>query len=186
MESEDRRVRKTKKALQEALMDLVKGKELSAVTVRTLVEKADVHRATFYMHYRDIYDLYEQIENTVLLELDRIIEAHQEKSYEELFVNIIEYIRTHTETCQFLLEENCVRGFRDRLCSFLERRYLDDWKRETGQNTVSDEWAFLAGYHAQGCLAIISRWASEGFIYPSNSLSDLILKICVSFDRIVM
>ena len=56
-ESADRRVRKTKKALRDALVELILEKGYGAVTVQDVVERADVGRTTFYAHFTDKEDL---------------------------------------------------------------------------------------------------------------------------------
>ncbi|OTO96544.1 hypothetical protein A5852_002511, partial [Enterococcus faecium] len=50
--NEDPRVRKTKKALQEGLSEIMIRKELRKITVKELCIKSDIHRATFYSHYK--------------------------------------------------------------------------------------------------------------------------------------
>ena len=59
---QDRRVRRTRKRLQEALAALMREKELKDITVRELTDLADVNRGTFYSHYKDLYDMREQVE----------------------------------------------------------------------------------------------------------------------------
>jgi AcrR family transcriptional regulator len=53
----DRRVRKTRDALRQALMILMTQKGYDAVTVQEIIDRADVGRATFYAHYADKGDL---------------------------------------------------------------------------------------------------------------------------------
>lgn len=59
-ENEDLRVRRTRKMLQEALLELTVEKGFAAVTVRDICERAMVNRSTFYRHYLDKYALLEQ------------------------------------------------------------------------------------------------------------------------------
>lgn len=49
----DRRVRRTRKSLHDALMELMLEKGYEAVTVQDLIDRADVGRSTFYAHFRD-------------------------------------------------------------------------------------------------------------------------------------
>ncbi len=49
----DRRVRRTRKRLQEALIALILEKGYPKVTISDLLERADVGRSTFYLHYAD-------------------------------------------------------------------------------------------------------------------------------------
>ena len=70
MEGADRRVRRTKSRLRQALAQLLLEKDLSSITVRELTELADVNRGTFYTHYKDLYDMLEQMENEMFQELE--------------------------------------------------------------------------------------------------------------------
>jgi AcrR family transcriptional regulator len=54
---DDRRVRRTRAALREALMVLMTQKGYDAVTVQEVIDRADVGRSTFYAHYTDKTDL---------------------------------------------------------------------------------------------------------------------------------
>jgi AcrR family transcriptional regulator len=54
---EDRRVRRTRRLLREALLELVAEKGYDRVTVQDVIDRADLSRATFYAHFRDKDDL---------------------------------------------------------------------------------------------------------------------------------
>jgi AcrR family transcriptional regulator len=49
----DRRVARTRKALKEALTDLILEKGYEAITVQDVIDRADVGRSTFYAHFID-------------------------------------------------------------------------------------------------------------------------------------
>ena len=53
----DRRIDKTQRALRMAMSELVEEKDYTAITVRDLVERANVARSSFYAHFRDKDDL---------------------------------------------------------------------------------------------------------------------------------
>jgi AcrR family transcriptional regulator len=57
MKKVDRRVRRTRQALFAALMALLLEKSYAEITVGDITERADLGRATFYLHYRDKDDL---------------------------------------------------------------------------------------------------------------------------------
>lgn len=63
--SEDLRIRRTRKLLQDALIALTVEKGFAAVTVSDLTERAMVNRSTFYRHYLDKYDLLQQFMDDV-------------------------------------------------------------------------------------------------------------------------
>ena len=73
----DRRIRKTKDLLRKTLTELLMEKDLKNITISELTERADINRGTFYLHYKDIYDLYEQIEKELLDDFVAIIARHR-------------------------------------------------------------------------------------------------------------
>jgi len=62
---EDLRVRRTRKLLQQALIEGTVEKGFAALTVRDITRRAMVNRSTFYRHYLDKYDLLEQHLNEI-------------------------------------------------------------------------------------------------------------------------
>jgi AcrR family transcriptional regulator len=53
MTEQDRRVRRTRRILIEALIQLILEKGYSRITVQDILDRADVGRSTFYSHFRD-------------------------------------------------------------------------------------------------------------------------------------
>lgn len=54
---EDRRVRRTRRLLQDALIHLLRRKLLAKIQIKEIVEEADVSRTTFYQHFETKEDL---------------------------------------------------------------------------------------------------------------------------------
>lgn len=59
----DLRVKKTKTGIINAFLQLRAKKPLERITVKELSDLAEINKATFYLHYKDIYDLSEKLEN---------------------------------------------------------------------------------------------------------------------------
>lgn len=78
MEAEkvDRRVRKTRKQLREGLARLLETKSIRDIKVKELVEEVDINRSTFYLHYSDIYDMLEKIEEELFQEIQDAMQTH--------------------------------------------------------------------------------------------------------------
>lgn len=68
--SDDPRARRTREDLREALVSLVSEKGFEAARVRDLTERARVNRATFYKHYRDKWDLLEDVFEGAIADLE--------------------------------------------------------------------------------------------------------------------
>ncbi|HEX2460424.1 MAG TPA: TetR/AcrR family transcriptional regulator [Vicinamibacterales bacterium] len=58
-ERQDRRVRKTKTSLHDALIGLAREKPYPAIAVKEILDRANVGRSTFYTHFRHKDDLLE-------------------------------------------------------------------------------------------------------------------------------
>lgn len=62
----DLRVKRTKKAVQDAFIALRRKKPIEKITVTELSELAGINKATFYLHYADIFALSEEIEDMLI------------------------------------------------------------------------------------------------------------------------
>ena len=80
----DRRVQKTRKLLQDALIELVAEKGYESVTIREILDKANVGRSTFYAHFQDK----DQLLHSILDRLDELFVQH-EKQFSETKKNFV-------------------------------------------------------------------------------------------------
>lgn len=69
----DLRIQKTRNSIINAFLELRSRKPIEKITVTELAELAVINKATFYKHYRDIYDLSESLENDMIASILRSI-----------------------------------------------------------------------------------------------------------------
>ncbi|MDO4976003.1 MAG: TetR/AcrR family transcriptional regulator [Eubacteriales bacterium] len=62
----DLREKKTLRAIHNAFLELRGQKPLERIRVKELVELAEISKGTFYLHYKDIYDLSEKLQKEVV------------------------------------------------------------------------------------------------------------------------
>ena len=62
----DLRTEKTRRAIINAFIKLRSKKPTEKITIKELAENAQINKATFYLHYRDIYDLSVSLEREVV------------------------------------------------------------------------------------------------------------------------
>ena len=182
MKKDDRRVNKTKKAIQEGLAELMLKKELRSITVQELADKADVHRATFYAHYADVYDLYSQMEESAIAEIGVIIE-NGHYTHEEAFRAIVDYVQSNAEMCRLFLDKSLSKDFYEKISKFLEEKCLEHLDELLGAE-VDDKWKYLTSYHIQGCLTIIERWTKQGFDLPKDDIIKMLIQVDMHFMNI--
>ena len=120
--STDRRVRKTKKQLRLALMELLAEKSAKSISVRELTERADINRGTFYIHYRDVGDLLQRLEDEMADRLTALCKDHKpEDSTWEQFPflrDLYRFILDNADLCRVLLGPNGDIAYTDRSAAF--------------------------------------------------------------------
>ncbi|NLC89524.1 MAG: TetR/AcrR family transcriptional regulator [Clostridiaceae bacterium] len=80
-EKGDRRSRRTDMLLQESLVELLQEKNLRDITVSELTDHADLSRTTFYLHYENIDQLYNQLEENLYQQFVRILSVSTDNSH---------------------------------------------------------------------------------------------------------
>lgn len=85
----DLRIERTRKSIINAFIELRGKKPLEKISVKELAELAYINKATFYSHYKDIYDLAEQLEDEAIASVIRSI-PHPDKLLTEPKIAIID------------------------------------------------------------------------------------------------
>ncbi|MGC4019297.1 MAG: TetR-like C-terminal domain-containing protein [Muricomes sp.] len=179
---DDRRVRKTKKALREGLAELISKKDIHNITIKELTDKADIHRSTFYAHYEDLYALYQELEDSVIEELDDIITENFSLHFNEYYEVLFRYIGENKQLCKMLFSNNNALHFSHRLAMLFKGACLKNWCSILNLDHVSEELDYYAQYHLQGCFAMISKWVSSDFEYSSEKIIKMMADIDANIE----
>lgn len=170
MKTEDRRVRRTKEALKKALLQLVCSKEPGSISIKELTEAASVHRGTFYEHYHDIYELYDEVERDAL---EKIRAALTESDFPDrgaIYEAVIDVLQSHADTFMVLMRDGSGSSFEESVAQIFEMSYLQNELTENRLESFSEERRFFLTYHVQGCIAMMKKWIKEGCRYPKEEL----------------
>ena len=175
----DRRSLKTQKALKEALADLLAQKQLRYITVQELSDKADVHRVTFYKHYYDIYELYDQMENQILSDLGLLIIKFHENPTQEFAHQFIDYIAQNPKVFKMIFSPHNTGELRGELSTMVGGIFR---LIQTEKNAVAlsdSRLDYFCAFWANGCLAVIEKWVLSDFAQPK----EFILKNLFQLDN---
>ncbi|MBX4270068.1 TetR/AcrR family transcriptional regulator [Clostridium estertheticum] len=181
----DRRIRKTKKLLREALTELMSEKKLENITIKDLTGKADLNRGTFYLHYRDIYDLLEQSEDGVLEEINIIMSKFDSSALIEFnlkndpfppLVELLEYFADNMNFCETLMGPKGNISFLERLTAILKKEYTK-WVEIYGKKNDMIFNEYFIDYSQFGFIGIIKKWFDSNMETPSKELAVIILKM---------
>lgn len=161
----DRRIRKTKKALKEGLTELMKEKSFLDITVRELAEKVDINRGTFYLHYKDIFDMVSQIEEEIFQEFQLAISAHNPVKMNgqplPLLIEIFEILKENAIICTALLSEHGDIIFVERLKQLIKINAFNAW-RHLFSNKNADKFEYFYSYMLSGCIGLFTAWLQNG------------------------
>lgn len=98
----DARVRYTRMVLRESLLHFMRDKAITEISVKEVCERAQLNRSTFYKHYKDCYDLLEQIENEMLQEYLNSMEQVSCVNVRDLIGSILDMMDKNRDLCELL------------------------------------------------------------------------------------
>ena len=174
MNKTDRRVRRTKKLLKDALAKLLLEKDINSISVSELTTLADISRGAFYTHYQDIYDLYESLENDFIADMSSIIVEGSPNEYYDQYEKVIDYVRENADICRVFMDGTRCR---EKMTAILEERYTAIVLYEMHTNELKEDWKYLIRYHNEGFMAALRLWADNDFAFPKEKLLKMVMDI---------
>ena len=172
----DRRVRKTKKLLRECLTHLLKEKKIQDITVRELTEMADLNRGTFYLHYKDVFDLLEQTEEELLTAfrqlLNRLDAKNSDNELVPVFEEIFSMVQENGDLVEILLGENGDLNFLNRLKALIREKCLENWM-EMFRGGNSSDFEACSAFIVAGSVGLVQHWLQTGMDQSPRDLAIL-------------
>ena len=176
LKKEDRRVRRTKKLLTQALTELLQKKQVKEITVKELTDLADMNRGTFYMYYRDIFDMLEKIEDELFQKLDVIAQTHEHgdptQQVKPILLDLFRFIEENQEMCRVLLSPNGDMNFLHRLYEAIRERGLEIWKDQMG-SLGEKEFDYRYSFVIFGCAGMIRAWVNRSCQETDMQMAEL-------------
>lgn len=162
---DDRRVRRTKQMLRSALLELLREKSVDQITVTELTQKADVNRGTFYGHYKDIYDMVEQMENEMFQEFSDLLHAYPADALRHglrpILQDVFAFLQRYGDVAAALLERDRDTRFLEKLKGMVAERVSLEWGR-LYQFSTPKEQAFCLSFLVGGAVGLIQSWLEGG------------------------
>lgn len=176
---EDRRIRRTRKLLQDALIRLLRRKLLVKIQIKEIVEEADVSRTTFYQHFETKEQLLFSLMDDVFEKIHTAVfhERAVEESFDilQLLTASFEQWRLHGEALRWVLQvEN-----KDQLIAAL-RVHVKTLKQEVYKHSMPNpairaydeyEFSFVAG----GLYMLVKDWVGNGMQESPETMGKILL-----------
>ncbi|MDR1287692.1 MAG: TetR/AcrR family transcriptional regulator C-terminal domain-containing protein [Treponema sp.] len=174
---------KTKNAIRNSLIELMKQKAVARITVTEICRKADIHRTTFYAHYRDQYDLLDQMEKEAMTSIDNLLDENKlvpncgDGQIAAMAEDLLRHIAVNNNSVQALLSRNGDIFFQKKLisCLILHLRQIE--KKYSGDTADDKKNLYYSVFLVHGAIALIQLWLKNNMDMPVPEIADMLLKI---------
>ncbi len=181
MDTEDRRVRRTKERLHDALMSLIEERGYDKITVQDLIDRADVGRSTFYSHYETKDDLL----ISGLHRLSDDIELHMtdDPSANDILpsLGVFRHVADHHELFKAMIGSRGIdlvmHAARDALTERAKSNI--DRRSSTSRNAAipaDARAAFIAG----SLMAFLTWWLDNDRPHPPDQMAEMFQQLTTS------
>ncbi|RIX60024.1 TetR/AcrR family transcriptional regulator [Paenibacillus nanensis] len=177
----DRRVTRTKRMIRDALTELMEEKGFDGITVKDLTERADINRGTFYIHYKDKYDLLEQSEAEMITAIISLAEsgiiniaASYKKSPAQWVLlpfieKLFELLQENAAFMRVVLGPKGDPLFQKKLKDVIRQKALQVLTTFGGDLMVPAE--YLTAYISSAHLGVIQDWLENGMLTSPKEMA---------------
>ena len=179
----DRRVQRTRKLLRDALMSLIMEDGYDAVSIQDITEKANLGRATFYLHFKDkdelLLDVMEQFIDDFMEQVPQISEAQWRLDDTKALVRLFDFASEHYDLYRILIigsggitaANQLRRSVAENIARFIQQE-ID----ELGAKPIVPT-DFIANHFAGSLLATIYWWLDSDLTYTPEEMAEMFQKV---------
>lgn len=173
----DRRIRKTKRALLQCLTKLMSEKKINNITVKELTDLADVNRSTFYLYYKDVFDMVGQIETEMLDDFSKVFEKLNKETNDytnvlSFFTYIFEYIQSNAEICNILLGPDGDYSFMEKF-----KIAIIQSKPPFDESVTKLKIHYLRPFLISGCIGVIQQWLKDDMDVSPKEMAIIVTEM---------
>lgn len=171
----DRRPQKTRKVLKNVLVDLLQTRDLQSISIKEITDLADISRGTFYLHFDDIFALYQAIESDVIEQVSSIIQnkvpIQDEGELDKIINAIFEYLTIHMKECDALLRTDSA-SFLSGVFEKTRPQVAETWEMPYGSREQMEAYSYI--FMSHGLAGVLKHWMAFGKIETPRQLAEII------------
>ena len=175
------RTEQTKADLREAFWRLISQRPVEKVTVGQVCALAGYNRATFYLHFHDLYEMRAEIEDGLLAGMTACVEGCMKRLQTDssklsciaACADVVLYYERNKRYISVLLGENGDASFVFRLKENLKPLWRE-YVVGTSSTRTDGEIELLLEYTLAGTLFMISRWLADPGDVSARQLAHLV------------
>ena len=162
----------TKQNLIDAFWSLYCEKKIEKITVKEITQKAGYNRGTFYEYFTDIYDVLEQIEESLIPTLDELPPITM--TDQNMGMPIDMFMKLYEQNSKYysvLLGDNGDPAFASKLKNSTKPTLKQAFSETNGLDPV--EFDFILEYVLSAMIGIMSYWFRQDKVLPAEDLIAL-------------
>ena len=169
----DRRVKRTKKALRDALLSLLEKKPITEISVTELTTLADVNRATFYFYYTDLLDMLQQIQNEAYQAFQEVLSESTPsittiEGFTDYAETLLNYCKDHEALVKFIIKNDT----NNQLYKQIQTLMLNNIPNSKEVFDVNNPARYSTNYILNAMVGIMIDWMDEGMKIPPHELAE--------------
>ena len=162
---DNQRAQRARSAIEQAFFKQAAQLPLQKITVSQIVNDSCISRGTFYLHYRDVYDLAEKICDRSLSELEeeisRCIADEPDPHGFPILQLLFTYVAEHREQAGFIFSKNAPPKARERVAQLMGE-FLQKAIGYTYGEMNPTQQPFFQSYVSAGLLGLLENWIAKG------------------------
>lgn len=175
----NQRYQMTDRAICAYVLQSLESRSLSSISVKEICEHVGINRSSFYLHYKDVYDLMDRLCEAKLKEIAAQYKAlsRQERAFDPM-----DYLLISAKLCyedqafyRVYLKERAFADIEKRMKPLVDRAVTPYFTGKLGME--EREALYHVRYVSAGILAVFLKWISDGCPETPEQLVEWIGKI---------
>ena len=179
----DRRVQRTRKLLRESLMELILEVGYDAISIQDITDKANLGRATFYLHFKDkdelLLDVMDQFMADFLDQVPQFSQRQWRLEDTKAIAKLFDFAADHYDLYRILIiGSGGITASRQLHQTIAEniKTCIQKEIEEQGSNPVIPA-DFIANHFAGSLLATIYWWLDSDLPYTVEEMAEMFQKV---------
>ena len=179
----DRRVQRTRKMLRESLMSLIMEEGYDEISIQDITDKANLGRATFYLHFKDkdelLLELMEQLMEEILAQVPQLSESQWRLEDTKAIIKLFDFAMEHYDLYRILtIGSGAITAGRQLQTTIAENIKESIQAKLAAQNTKPVvPIDFIANHLAGSLLATIYWWLDHDLPYSAEEMANMYQKV---------
>ena len=176
MNMNDMRVVKTKKALHQGLLSLLKDRPLESISVSMLCREAGVNRGTFYLHYKDVGSLFDEHLQHILKDLEdsyyepyRLVPELVPSRLDPTTIRIFHHVKKYQPFYEIVFHRSSSLSYYyslfEKIKSLITEYSMD-------QCRFDHNITLMAAYQANAIMGLLIQWYEDGFSHSPEYMNE--------------